>query len=217
MKQHDLPNVDVSRETEDRLRAYVALLRRWNATINLVARGDEALIWDRHVRDSLVLIPIMPSGISEATDLGSGGGFPGLVLAIATGCRFTLIDSDERKSAFLREAIRATEAPARVHTSRIETANVPPAQLLTARAVAALPTLLDWAAPLLAPGGICIFPKGRSVEAELTAAAVGWHMRVDRFRSPTDPASTILRISEIARVGTPNPRGHPDTAPPRRP
>jgi 16S rRNA (guanine527-N7)-methyltransferase len=191
----------VPRETTTRLERYVALLLRWNRTINLIARGDEVAIWERHITDSLALLPLLPPEFSSAIDIGSGGGFPGLVLAIATSRPFHLVESDQRKATFLREAARATEAPAIVHATRIETVAIAPAPLITARAAAPLPMLLRWSARLLAPGGACIFPKGRGVEDELTAARIEWNMRVERFQSPTDSSSTILRISEVTRTG----------------
>ena len=122
------------------------------------------------------------------------------MLAIATGIPFDLVEADHRKAAFLRAATRLTAAPATVHATRIEAAAIPRAPLITARALAPLDTLLGWAAPLLAPGGNCLFPKGRGVEDELTAAAAQWHMLVLRTPSRTDPSATILRISEIGSV-----------------
>jgi 16S rRNA (guanine(527)-N(7))-methyltransferase RsmG len=184
------------------LQQYITLLLRWNRTINLIARGDEIAIWERHVADSLALIPLLPPDFSHAIDIGSGGGFPGLVLAIATGRPFHLVESDLRKATFLREASRATNAPAVVHAERMEKLNLAPAPLITARAAAPLPLLLRWSAPLLAPHGVCVFPKGRGVEDELTAAHIEWNMRVERFNSPTDSSATILRISEVT------PRSH---------
>jgi 16S rRNA (guanine527-N7)-methyltransferase len=201
VKHQPHPGNDVSRETSARLDIYLALLLRWNRTVNLIARADEPRARERHIADSLGLLPYLPDDFSHAIDLGSGAGLPGLVLAIATGRPFHLVESDRRKAAFLREAARATAAPVTVHAVRIEALkDVPPAPLITARALAPLPLLLAWAAPLLAPGGVCVFPKGRTVDAELTAAAAGWHMRVERFPSTTDPAAAILRISEISRV-----------------
>jgi 16S rRNA (guanine527-N7)-methyltransferase len=185
----------------ERLRNYIDLLLRWNRTINLIARGDEPNVWDRHIADCLALLPLLPPDFARAIDLGSGAGLPGLVLAIATVRPFDLVEADRRKAAFLREAARATGAPATIHAARIETISLPPAPLITARAVAPLPTLLQWATRFLAPGGVCVFPKGRTAATELTAAAAQWHMHVDRFPSPTDPQATILRISEINRVG----------------
>ena len=199
---HRRAGTSVSRETWERLHVYVELLLRWNRTINLISRKDEVNIWDRHIEDSLALVPHMPYSASHAIDLGSGGGLPGIVLAIATGVTFHLVESDHRKSAFLREAIRHTGASAIVHTERAEQTDLPPAPLVTARALASLPQLLSWAAPLLLPEGICLFPKGRNVAEELTLASAQWHMKVQTI--DVLGASTILRISEIARVERPS-------------
>ena len=201
VKQRPAQGSVVSRETTERLRKFVDLLLRWNRTINLISRRDEALVWDRHIADALALLPLLPPEFVRAIDLGSGAGLPGLVMAIATGKPFDLVDADHRKAAFLREAARESGAPVTIHAARIEMLDLPPAPVITARALAPLPTLLGWAAPLLAPGGVCLFPKGRLTADELTAASAQWHMRVERFASPTDPDATILRISEISRVG----------------
>ncbi len=190
----------VSRETQARLDTFAALLLRWNRTVNLIARRDEPELRSRHIADTLQLVPLIPPGTSHGIDLGTGGGFPGLVLAIATEIPFDLIESDHRKAAFLQEAGRATRAPIRVHAARAEAAGVEPAPLITSRALAPLPRLLALAAPLLAPDGICLFHKGAAVESELTAAAAGWHMRVERVPSQTAQDACILRISDIARV-----------------
>ena len=193
---------DVSRETRAALEAYVALLLRWNRTINLISRGDEALIWHRHIADSLALAALLPAEFSHAIDIGSGGGLPGVVLAIATQRPIHLVESDQRKSAFLREVTRELSLPIVVHATRIESAKPPKAPVITARAVAPLTTLLALVTPHLAPGGICLFPKGRTANDELTAARLEWHMDVVSTPSPTDPSARILRISEIARVGS---------------
>jgi 16S rRNA (guanine527-N7)-methyltransferase len=199
--KHQPAEIDVvSRETRQRLVAYVELLLRWQRTIHLISQHDVAQIWTRHIADSLQLLPLIPPGTDRGIDLGSGAGLPGLVLAIATGIPFDLVEADHRKAAFLREAARLTAAPATVHATRIEAAAIPRARLITARALAPLDTLLRWASPLLAPGGTCLFPKGRGVEDELTAAAAQWHMLVLRTPSRTDPSATILRISEIGSV-----------------
>jgi 16S rRNA (guanine527-N7)-methyltransferase len=195
----DLRN-DVSRETHLRLEAYVALLLRWNRTINLISRRDEAQIWTRHIHDSLGLLPLLPPGFSHAIDLGSGAGLPGLVLAIATNRPFHLVEADQRKAAFLREAARTTGAPATIHNSRIEASSPPLAPVITARALAPLVQLLAWSAPLLLPGGICIFPKGRTAADELTQARAQWQMQVDITASTLDPSACILTVSEIARA-----------------
>src|ERR1700722_5537891 len=179
-----MPN-DISRETSEALDRFAALLLRWNRTVNLIARKDEQRLWERHIADSLQLATLMQPGPGRAIDLGSGAGFPGLVLAIATGVPFDLVEADQRKAAFLREAARQTGAPVRVHPVRIEAAAIAPAPLVTARALAPLPKLLALAAPLLAPGGTCLFPKGANVQAELTEAAPQWHMRVQTIPSRT--------------------------------
>lgn len=191
---------DVSRETRATLERFAALLLRWNRTVNLIARGDESDLWPRHIADSLQLVPLIPPKVGRAIDLGSGGGFPGLVLAIATGIRFDLVESDQRKAAFLREVIRATGAPAVVHAARAESLPLPPAPLVTARALAPLPRLLALAHPLLVPDGLCLFLKGSSAASELTAAGTEWHMQVTRVPSRTARDACILRISDIARV-----------------
>ena len=189
----------VSASATARLRQFEDLLLRWNATLNLIAARDSTVVWDRHIADSLQLVGLMPAGIDRAIDLGTGGGFPGLVLAIATGVRFDLIESDQRKAAFLRTAVLATEAPATVHCCRIEDAAVPSAPLVTARALAPLPRLLPLAARLVADGGVCLLLKGAKVEQELAQAARDWTMSVDRTPSRTGADGMVLRISGLTR------------------
>lgn len=189
----------VSRETQARLDAYVALLQKWTSTVNLVSSGDREAIWARHVHDSLRLIPLIPAGLDRAIDLGSGGGLPGLVLAIATGIPFDLVEADRRKAAFLQEAARITRAPVTVRCQRIEAGGLAPAGLVTARALAPLSRLLGYAHPLLQSGGVCLFPKGADAEQEL-AACTAWWMRVERFPDPADRGSVILRITELAHA-----------------
>ena len=195
-----LPSLD-PRATA-RLDDFVALLLRWNSRINLVADRDAEAVRARHVADSLQLLPLLPPGEGPVGDLGSGGGFPGLVLAIATGRPFHLVESDRRKAAFLTEAAaRLGLDRVQVHPVRIEAARLPPLAAVTARALAPLADLLPHAARLLTPGGVAIFPKGRSAEDELTAALPRWTLRVERFMSRTDPHATIFRLSEIRRDG----------------
>ena len=191
---------NASREALARFTPYLVQLERWNRTINLIGRGDMAHAAERHLADALQLAPLIPTGTTRGIDLGSGAGFPGLVLAAATGLPFDLIEADQRKAAFLREAARVLGAPVRVHAIRVEAAALPPAPLVTARALAPLPRLLELAAPLLAPGGTALFPKGTGVTAELTAAREGWHMHVEQIPSRTAAGAVILRITEIARA-----------------
>jgi 16S rRNA (guanine527-N7)-methyltransferase len=191
---------EVPRETLLALERFSALLLRWNRTVNLISPRDEPQLWERHIADSLQLVPLIDPLPDRAIDLGSGAGFPGLILAIATGMPFDLIEADQRKAAFLREAIRITGAPARIHGVRIESAKLAPAPLITARALAPLPKLLDLASPRLASGGHCLFLKGANVQTELTHAAAQWHMQVECLPSRTAPHACILRISNLNRV-----------------
>jgi len=156
-----------------------------------------AVVWERHIADSLQLVPLMPVGVMRAIDLGSGGGFPGLVLAIATGVPFDLIESDRRKASFLRTAVLETGAPATVHCCRIEDATVPPAPLVTARALAPLPRLLPLAARFLTDDGMCLLLKGAKAEAELAAVDRDWAMTAQRVPSRTSADGVVLRITGL--------------------
>jgi len=189
-------------DAADRLQIYAAALRHWNGRINLVSRADAADLWHRHIADCAQLAALLPDVPGDIVDLGSGAGLPGLVLAIVADRHVRLVESDQRKAAFLREAARLTGASVTVHAVRAQALQVPPAAVVTARALAPLPALLPLAHRLLRPDGYGLFPKGRAAEDELTAAANGWHMRVERFASQTDAAATILRISELRPVAT---------------
>jgi 16S rRNA (guanine527-N7)-methyltransferase len=191
----------VSRETEERLSLFVALLLKWNPVINLISRKDEAQIRQRHVNDALQLMKLLPPDLTEAVDLGSGAGFPGLICAIATGVHFHLIESDHRKSAFLIEAARVTGAAATIHNARIESVVLPPVRVVTARALAPLVDLIGLAQPFLTTDGVLIAPKGGNVEQELMAARAKWDMQVRSVPSATHPTATILTISEARRFG----------------
>jgi 16S rRNA (guanine527-N7)-methyltransferase len=191
---------DVSRETHRALLRFAALLLRWNRTVNLISPSDEQHLWQRHIDDSLQLLPLMEPLPSHAIDLGSGAGFPGLVLALASGVPFDLVEADRRKCAFLREAARITGAPVQIHPVRIEAASLPPAPLVCARALAPLPRLLEMATPLMTAGGQCLFLKGANAAEELTHTSAEWQMQVDRVPSRTDPQASILRICNPTRV-----------------
>ncbi len=190
-------SIELAPELEERLRAYAALLARWTQRINLISRADEGQIWGRHVLDSLRLLPFIPAGTARGIDLGSGAGLPGLVLAVASGIGFDLVESDRRKAAFLMEAQRVTGAPVQVHCARIEEVAVPPAPLVTARALAPLDRLLELAAALLAPGGTGLFLKGARVAGELADARRHWRMQL-RQAGPAD--QPILVVTDLARV-----------------
>ena len=189
----------LSPEKRVRLDRFADLLARWNSRINLIAPRDLPNLWTRHINDSLQLIPHLPPNL-PITDLGSGAGFPGLILAICTDNPVTLVESDTRKASFLREAARETSTRAIIVNTRIESAAIPAAPIITARALAPLPLLLDWAVPHLQPDGICLFLKGRRAEDELTDASARWHMTIARIPSRTDPDGVILALSHIRRV-----------------
>lgn len=186
----------------EKLLIFAGLVQKWSPRINLVSKSDLPHLWERHIEDSLRLLPFIPASVTRAIDLGSGAGFPGLVICIATGLPFDLIEVDARKAAFLMEAARLTGAPAKIHNCRIEAAPVQPAPLITARALAPLEKLLGLAAPLLTDDGFCLFPKGRSIETELTAASTLWHMDANRFSSPEWEESYILKVSQIRHAGS---------------
>ncbi len=190
--------VDVPRETLERLELFAGLILHWNRRLNLIARRDEPNLWGRHVIDSLQFLPLIPPHVRSALDIGSGAGFPGLILAIATGLPFLLVESDKRKAAFLQEAARLTGATAAVQAERIEdvTCRV---ELITSRATAKLTRLLDWTEPRLAAGGMCLFAKGRGAALEQAAAEPFWDMHVESFPSVTASDAVVLRISQLRR------------------
>ena len=188
----------VSRETLGRLEGYAALLVKWQKAINLVADNSLADLWRRHMLDSAVLWSLIPPEARVLVDLGSGAGFPGLVLAILGVPEVHLIESDTRKCAFLAEAARLfAPAPVKIHRGRIEEVTPIPADVVTARALADLDTLLGYAARFLKPGGVCLFLKGRKAEDELTLAGQRWTMVVERFANPAEPSGLVLRIKGL--------------------
>ncbi len=189
---------DVSRETSERLAVFEALLRRWNGRINLIGRGTVGQIGQRHITDSLRLIDHLPA-TGTIADLGSGAGFPGLVLAIASGRPVTLIEADVRKAAFLREAARVTGADATVVASRIEDSQMREIDIVTARALAPLRLLCAYAYPLLAPSGVCFFLKGAQVERELTEADAEWQMSATRHHSRVMREGCVLELRHLKR------------------
>ncbi|HTL64389.1 MAG TPA: 16S rRNA (guanine(527)-N(7))-methyltransferase RsmG [Pseudolabrys sp.] len=190
----------VSRETEDRLNRFVESLLRWQNKLNLIGNSTIDEIWTRHVADSLQLLPLAPQARTWV-DLGSGGGFPGMVVACAltgkAGACVHLIESNKKKAAFLREAVGVTGAPAVVHAIRAEKFGescAEPIDVVTARALAPLKTLCDQAFPFLSRGAIGLFPKGQDVDAELTEAAKYWRLEASKVPSKTSPEGSIILI-----------------------
>jgi 16S rRNA (guanine527-N7)-methyltransferase len=196
--------VPVSRETLERLDAFVPLLLKWQQAVQLVAPSTLPNLWTRHIADSLQLLDLAYDA-KIWVDLGTGGGFPGLVLAIARakepGWLMHLVESDTRKAAFLREAARVTGAPAKVHHERIESAakRLGKIDVVTARALAALPRLIDLAGPLLEQGARGIFLKTQYVGEELTEATKSWTMNSTIMPSRTDSRGRIVVIESVSR------------------
>jgi len=191
----------VSRETLVRLTAFGELLLKWNKRVNLIGRDSQQDVWRRHILDSAQLNPLIPPGVRTIADVGAGAGLPGLILSVLnTSAQIRLIESDRRKAAFLREAIRVTQSSAIVHESRVEEVDLPTQDVVIARACAPLDRLLEMVQKLVSIHTVCIFPKGLQAEQELTAARQRWKMQVRQVPSRTDPAGRILVLTEVARV-----------------
>ena len=195
---------NVSRESLDRLIKYGQLLASWQERINLVGRSTASDIWQRHITDALQLILLFEKPLPRIADLGSGAGIPGLILAIARPLEAHLFESNLKKAAFLREAVRLTGAAAHIHTVRIEDADtLAPAikaDIVTARALAPLPKLLAYAQPFFAQGAAGLFHKGQDVDAELSETAKSWSLNVVKHPSMTDSRGCILEVKEAHRV-----------------
>lgn len=190
----------VSRETLARLKVYLGLLERWQKRINLVGNRSLADPWRRHFLDSAQLFPLLPKDTRSLVDLGSGAGFPGLVLGVLGVPEVHLVESDGRKCAFLREVARETGVSATIHIGRIEDLSPWPADVVTARALAPLDSLLSLALPFLDLGAAGLFLKGKSVFEELTEAKKSWKMAIKQFPSQSDPDGVILRLGNVQRV-----------------
>ena len=195
---------NVSRESLDRLIKYGQLLATWQERINLVGRSTASDIWQRHITDALQLILLFEKPLPRIADLGSGAGIPGLILAIARPIEAHLFESNLKKAAFLREAVRLTGAAAHIHAVRIEDADtLAPAikaDIVTARALAPLPKLLAYAQPFFAQGAAGLFHKGQDVDAELSETAKSWSLNVVKHPSMTDSRGCILEVKEAHRV-----------------
>ncbi|WP_378776559.1 16S rRNA (guanine(527)-N(7))-methyltransferase RsmG [Methylopila musalis] len=197
--------MDVSRETWTRLDALVAALDRWQAKTNLVAPTTLAQVWTRHVADSAQLVELAPKDARVWVDLGSGGGFPGLVVAARLAGRTDvhLVESNLKKAAFLREAARAMGVAVTVHAVRAEAAlggALPRADVVSARALASLSDLLRLAAPLLKTGAVGLFPKGEKAADELTQAQESWNINASFHSSRTDPAASVIRVEGLSEL-----------------
>jgi 16S rRNA (guanine527-N7)-methyltransferase len=195
----------VSRETMEKLETYVETLARWQPKVNLVANATLPEVWSRHILDSLQLLDAAPITANLWLDLGSGGGFPGLPCAISANdygvsARFELVESDTRKCAFLQEVARQTRTDVIIHNTRIEALQPAQADIVSARALAPLSRLLDWAHPHMAQGCVCLLQKGANHALELETARADWQMDVERLPSMTAEESVILRIRNLSHV-----------------
>ena len=202
-RERALALMPVSRETTARLDRFVELLIAWQQHTNLIARSTMSMLWTRHVADSLQLVGLAP-GARVWADLGSGAGFPGLVIACAIaeieGAHVHLVESIGKKATFLREAARVTGAPVTVHAMRIEDfvdSGAKTLDVVTARALAPLPELLRLLYPLLKKGALGLFPKGQDVAAELTEAAKYWKVQPSLIQSRTDSKGRIVMVRGI--------------------
>jgi len=201
---------DVSRESLEGLKIYAAVLLKWQAKINLIGPATADDIWHRHIADGLQLLPILEqqAGVQNVVDLGSGGGVPGLVVAIARpNWKLHLVESNKKKAAFLLEAARQAGVKPQIHGGRIEAvdpSSLGPIDWVTARALAPLPQLLELAFPLLktARG---LFHKGQDVDAELTLATKCWNIEYQRHPSLIDDQSSLLEIVQVRRRNGSNP------------
>jgi 16S rRNA (guanine527-N7)-methyltransferase len=193
--------MNVSRETQERLDHFASLILTWNRRINLVGARTENELGTRHIADCLQVAERIPAGPLTIADLGSGAGLPGIVVAI---CRpeahVICVESDQRKAAFLREAIRILDLAAEVRPARIEALEPLGARIVTARGLAPLPRLLGYVARHLAPGGEAILMKGRRWQEELETARASWHFSCEAASSRTDPQAVILSIGGLTRA-----------------
>jgi 16S rRNA (guanine527-N7)-methyltransferase len=193
---------NVSRETLARLKAYVGLLQDWNARHNLVSAKSLEDVWHRHVWDSAQLAPLVPQNAKTIADLGSGAGFPGLVLAELLRGRVavTLFESTRKKCDFLTAAAERMQLPVTIVNARIEAGGLGRFDVVTARALAPLDKLLGYAQQLVDKRTVCLFLKGQSLGAELTEARKSWRMKALQHPSATDPSGVILEVRELSHV-----------------
>ena len=194
---------NVSRETLEKLEIYADLLRKWNKRINLVAPTTIDALWDRHFKDSAQILSLASQDVLQWTDLGSGGGFPGAVIAILTSdtpLHVSLIESDQRKAAFLRAVARETDTDLTVLNERAEAAPDVRADIVSARALAPLHVLLGYVANHIKSDGTALLPKGAKAASEVELARKTWSFTCESIPSMTDDNAAILKIGEIKRV-----------------
>lgn len=190
----------VSRETLEKLSAYVELLCQWNRRINLVSANTMGDVWRRHILDCAQLAKYLPRQTRVVVDLGAGAGLPGLILAAMGVPEMHLVESDLRKSAFLREAARIMDVAVTLHPERIEKVPAFAADAVVARACAPLQQLIDYSEKFLSPASVCLFLKGESAGDELAAAKVVWRADAETIPSLSDPSGVVLKLSAVGRA-----------------
>lgn len=200
LKESFADKIGVSRETLEALDIYLALLQRWQQKINLVGASTLEDPWRRHFLDSAQLLRFIPPRSRTLVDVGTGAGFPGLVLAIMGVPNVTLVEVDQKKVAFLREVARATETSVHIHVDRVEKIEAKPADVLTARAFAPLSRLLSWTTGLIYGNTTALLLKGRNYREELTAAEKEWSMLSEAHKSAGNDDSVILVLKGIRHV-----------------
>jgi 16S rRNA (guanine527-N7)-methyltransferase len=203
---------NVSRETLARLKAYAGLLEDWNSRHNLVSARSLEDVWRRHFWDSAQLAPLVPAKAQAIADLGSGAGFPGLVLAemLRDKAIVTLFEATTKKCDFLKAAAQSMELSVSVQNTRMEDVTPQLFDVVTARACAPLPELLSYAQHFVGPNSVCLLLKGQNVGAELTEANKSWKMKVRQIPSLTDPSGVILELKELSPDDrTPQKAAHP--------
>ena len=198
--------VPLAPETEARIAVYVDLLARWRTVTNLISEASFTEVWTRHIADSAQLLALAPHA-RRWVDMGSGAGFPGMVIAIqladVPGARVHCIESDRRKCAFLSEVARAVGAPAEIHPARIESIDpqaLAPVDAVAARALAPLPRLIEFAKVWIAHGAVALFPRGRSAQAQLETLSAAPDLAIDFVASKLDPEAAILRVRSASKA-----------------
>ena len=196
--------MNVSRETRDYLKVFIELVKKWNPVINLISKSSISDIWHRHLEDSAQIISLARLG-AYWIDIGSGGGFPGIVVAIilretARETCVVLVESDSRKATFLRQAVVILGLNCKIHNARIESLDLPRAATVSARALAPLPKLLEFTERLVEEGGVCLLMKGQSYQEELDDARKSWSFDCNVTKSLTSANAAILEVRNIQRA-----------------
>jgi 16S rRNA (guanine527-N7)-methyltransferase len=208
----------VSRETLARLKAYAGVLEDWNSRHNLVSSASLSDVWRRHFWDSAQLAPLVPAGAKTLVDLGSGAGFPGLVLAelLRNRVSVTLCEATAKKATFLQAAAQRMGLSVTIRNARIEDAQGEIFDVITARACAPLPKLLGYAEKFTGPGSHCLFLKGQNLGSELTEAHKSWKMKIRQIPSLTHPSGAILEVTDLAPNDRAQKTSHPGGRQPKR-